>query len=228
MSTISLEAEARTDIGKGASRRLRRLENKIPAVLYGGEKQPESIHLSQNKVLKALEMESIYSSVFDLHYNGKVEKVILKDMQRHPYKTLILHMDFQRVSAKDVLIRMVPLHFINEEEAPGVKEGGIVNHTMTQVEIRCQAQHLPEFISVDLSQMNLDDVLHMTNLQLPKGVSFALDPKEGGHDHPVVGIHLSRASLVEEEVDAVEGEEAELSEASASESDDASEENNAE
>ena len=100
MSTIVLEAEARKDIGKGASRRLRRLENKIPAVVYGGDKKPQTVHLSQNKVFKALENERIYSSVFNLTIDGKVQQVILKDMQRHPYKPIILHMDLQRVSVK--------------------------------------------------------------------------------------------------------------------------------
>jgi large subunit ribosomal protein L25 len=205
-TTIMLEAETRTDMGKGASRRLRRLENKVPAVLYGGDKEPKSIHLLHNKVVKALETESIYSSVFDLHVDGKSERVILKDLQRHPYKPIIMHMDLQRVSAKDVLVRMVPLHFINEEDAPGVRDGGMVNHTMIQVEVRCQAQHLPEFIEVDLSGMAIDDVLHLSNLKMPKGVKFAIDPTEGGHDHPVVSIHVPRVNLVEEAEEAAEAE----------------------
>ena len=198
MSTIMLEAETRTDTGKGASRRLRRLENKVPAVLYGGDKKPHSIHLLHNKVIKALETESIYSSVFDLKVDGKVERVILKDLQRHPYKPVVLHMDLQRVSAKDVLVRMVPLHFINEDESQGVKDGGMVNHTMMQVEIRCQAQHLPEFVAVDLAGLEIDGVLHLSDLKMPKGVHLALDPTIGDHDHPVVSIHLNKVTLVEE------------------------------
>lgn len=208
MSIIMLEAETRADKGKGASRRLRRLENKIPAVLYGGDKEPQSIHLLHNKVVKALETESIYSSVFDLRINGKVEHVILKDLQRHPYKPVVLHMDLQRVSAKDVLVKMVPIHFTNEDECIGVKNGGMVNHTMMQLEIRCQAQHLPEFIEVDLSAMDVNDVLHLSELKLPKGVHLAIDPTTGGHDHPVVSIHIPRANLIEEE-DEVEVEESE-------------------
>jgi large subunit ribosomal protein L25 len=221
MSTITLQAEVRADTGRGASRRLRRLENKIPAVIYGGSKEPQLIHLLHNKVLKALEVESIYSSVFDLSINGKVERVILKDLQRHPYKPVILHMDLQRVSAKDVLVKMIPLHFINEEEAPGVKDGGMVNHTMVHVEVRCQAQHLPEFIEVDLAAMQLDDVLHLSNLKLPKGVQLAIDPTEGGHDHPVVSIHVRKVSAIDEaaEAAAVESaEEAVVEEISAEES----------
>jgi large subunit ribosomal protein L25 len=204
MSTIMLEAETRTDTGKGASRRLRRLENKVPAVLYGGDKKPHSLHLLHNKVIKALETESIYSSVFDLKVDGKVERVILKDLQRHPYKPVVLHMDLQRVSAKDVLVRMVPLHFINEDESQGVKDGGMVNHTMMQVEVRCQAQHLPEFIAVDLAGLEIDGVLHLSDLKMPKGVTLALDPTTGDHDHPVVSIHLNKVTLVEEVAEAEE------------------------
>jgi len=198
MATITLEAEPRTDLGKGASRRLRRLESKVPAVLYGGDKEPQSIHLMHKNVVKALETESIYSSVFDLKVNGKVERVILKALQRHPYKPLILHMDLQRVSAKDILVKMVPLHFANKDESIGVKEGGMVNHSMMQVEVRCEAQHLPSFIEIDLLDMNIGDVLHLSNLKLPKGVHLATDPTVGGHDHPVVSIHVPR--VVEEEV----------------------------
>ena len=199
MATIFLEAETRTLQGKGASRRLRRLDNKVPAVLYGGDKKPQLLHLLHNKVVKALETESIYSSVFDLHVDGKVEHVILKDLQRHPYKPVVLHMDLQRVSPKDILIKMIPLHFVNEQSAKGVKAGGMVNHTMSQVEIRCQAKDLPEFIEVDLSDLELNGVIHLSDLKLPKSVKLAIDPTEGDHDHPVVSIHLPRAALIEDE-----------------------------
>ena len=223
MSGIRLEAQTRTNIGKGASRRLRRLENKVPAVLYGGEREPQSLHLAHNVVLKALETESIYSSVFDLVVDGKkAEHVILKALQRHPYKPVILHMDLQRVSAKDVLVKMIPLHFTNEKVAPGLKEGGIINHTMTQVEVRCEARYLPEFIEVDLSSLGLDDVIHLSNLKLPKGVHLAIDPTTGDHDHPVVSLHLSRGEIsdtaeeVAEEIeDVVDGEENAASDESA-------------
>jgi large subunit ribosomal protein L25 len=197
MSTILLEAEIRADKGKGASRRLRRLENKVPAVVYGGDKEPQAIHLLHNKVIKALETESIYSSVFGLKVNGTVEHVVLKDLQRHPYKPIILHMDLQRVSDKDVLVKMVPLHFTHQEQAPGVKDGGLVNHTMTQVEVRCQAKFLPEFIEVDLSAMKMNDVLHLSDVKLPANVHLAIDAITGDHDHPVVSIHASKADVSE-------------------------------
>ncbi len=222
MSTVKLEAELRSDMGKGSSRRLRRIENKVPGIVYGGDKAPKSIHLLHNKVVKALETESIYSSVFDLKIDGKVEHVILKDLQRHPFKPVILHMDFQRVSAKDVLVKMIPLHFTNEDTCKGVKAGGLVSHTMTQIEVKCQAKDLPEFVAVDLSDMEVNDVLHLSNIKLPKGVKFAVDPTEGGHDHPVVSIHMPKVVVeeetVSEEVEEIETEEEKGSEASSAES----------
>ncbi|KTC90904.1 50S ribosomal protein L25/general stress protein Ctc [Fluoribacter dumoffii] len=199
MSNILLEAQTRTDMGKGASRRLRRLENKVPAVIYGGDKKPMSIHFQHNKVVKALETESIYSSVFDITVDGKVEHVILKALQRHPYKPVVMHMDLQRVSKTDILVKLVPIHFTNEEKAPGIKAGGIINHTMTQVEVRCQAKDLPEFITVDMSDVKMDDVVHLSNLKLPKGVQLTVDVTDGSHDSPVVSIHMSKASAAEEE-----------------------------
>ncbi|HHF7347864.1 TPA: 50S ribosomal protein L25/general stress protein Ctc [Legionella feeleii] len=199
MSTIILEAEARKDIGKGASRRLRRLENKVPAVLYGGDKKPQSIHLLHNKVVKALESESIYSSVFDLKVDGKVEHVILKALQRHPYKPVILHMDLQRVSPKDVLVKQIPIHFTNEETSKGVKAGGIISHTMVHVEVKCQVKDLPEFIEVDMANVGMDDVIHLSDLKLPKGVQLTIDIADGSHNLPVVSIHAPKVAAVEEE-----------------------------
>ncbi|MFA5960436.1 MAG: 50S ribosomal protein L25/general stress protein Ctc [Tatlockia sp.] len=199
MSTIVLDAESRNDLGKGASRRLRRLENKIPAVLYGGDKKPKSIHLLQNKVIKALENESIYSSVFNLNIDGKVEHVILKDLQRHPYKPIIMHMDLQRVTAKEVLTKFIPLHFTNEDVSKGVKAGGIVSHTMNQVEVRCQVKDLPEFIEVDMSDVQLNDVVHLSSLKLPKGVHLVIDAQDQSHDLPVVSIHSPKVSTADEE-----------------------------
>lgn len=205
--SIILEAETRTVLGKGASRRLRRLENKVPAVIYGGSKKAESIHLLHNKVLKAMESESIYSSVFDLKVDGKAQRVILKDVQRHPYKPIVLHMDFQRVSAHDILVKFVPLHFINDESAKGVKAGGVLNHVLNQVEVRCEAQHLPAFIEVDVANLDVDDVLHLSQLSLPKGVELATDISEEGQDGPVVSIHLPRAAIEEEAAGDEEAEE---------------------
>jgi large subunit ribosomal protein L25 len=201
MSTVTLEAQSRDVQGKGASRRLRRLGEMVPAIIYGSDKAPQLLSLSQNKVTKALENEAIYSSVFQLHVDGKPQQVILKDLQRHPYKPIILHMDFQRVSAKDVLYKMIPLHFINGENSPGHLAGGVVSHVMSQVEVRCQAQHLPEFIEVDLSTLELDEAVHLSDLKLPAHVELATAPT-GDHDHPIASAHISRAA------EALEAEEA--------------------
>lgn len=201
MSTILLEAQARTDMGKGASRRLRRLENKVPAVIYGGDKEPMSIHFLHNKVIKALETESIYSSVFDISIDGKTEHVILKALQRHPYKPLVMHMDLQRVSAKDMLTKLVPIHFVKEQKSKGIKAGGMISHTMTQVEVRCQAKNLPEFIEVDMTDVNVGDVVHLSHLKLPKGVHLTVDVKDSAHDAPVVSIHMAKGSTEESTTD---------------------------
>ena len=197
MSAIRLEAQTRTVMGKGASRRLRRLENKVPAIVYGGTHAPHSVELSQNAVIKALESESIYSSVFELIIDDhkKAERVLLKALQRHPFRPVILHMDLQRVASSDVLVKMVPVHFINEQAAPGVKAGGVVNHVMTQIEVRCEVRHLPEFIEVDLSSLELNQVWHVADIQLPKGVEFAVDPMTGDHNLPIVSVHLSKAEI---------------------------------
>ncbi|CEG57964.1 50S ribosomal protein L25/general stress protein Ctc [Legionella fallonii] len=203
MTTILLVAESRADLGKGASRRLRRLENKVPAIIYGGDKKPKSIHFQHNKVIKALETESIYSSIFDISVDGKTEHVILKALQRHPYKPIIMHMDLQRVSAKDILVKLIPIHFINEQQSPGIKAGGIINHTMTQVEIRCQAKDLPEFIEVDMANIGMNDIVHLSDLKLPKGAKLTVDATDGVHNSPVVSIHAPKVSAVEEETVAV-------------------------
>lgn len=199
MSTILLVAESRTDMGKGASRRLRRLENKVPAVIYGGDKDPQSIHFLHNKVVKALETESIYSSVFDITIDGTTEQVILKALQRHPYKPIVLHMDLQRVSAKDVLVKLVPIHFTNEQKSIGIKAGGMINHTMTQVEVRCQAKDLPEFIEVDMTSIDMNDVVHLSDLILPKGVHLTVDLADDVHNAPVVSIHKQKIETLEDE-----------------------------
>jgi large subunit ribosomal protein L25 len=205
MSHIVLEAEERNQLHKAASRRLRRINEKVPAVLYGGSKGNLHIQLDQNKLNKALESEAVFSSLITLKINGKNESVILKDLQRHPYKAVILHADFQRISAKDVLVKEIPLHFINEDQAPGVLDGGIVTHTLNQIEIKCQAKDLPEYIEVDLAKMTLNDVLHLSDIKLPKNVKLAHEV-DSEHDNPVVSIHMPRVEaepeleLVTEEI----------------------------
>ncbi|MDP3559364.1 MAG: 50S ribosomal protein L25/general stress protein Ctc [Legionellaceae bacterium] len=201
MPTITLEAQSRSDYGKGASRRLRREHNAVPIIIYGGDKKPESAQMPQNKLAKALENERIYASVFDIRIdNHKVEHVILKAIQRHPYKTQIMHIDLQRVSPKDVLVKSVPLHFLNEEHSNGVIMGGVVNHVMTQLEVRCKASDLPAFIEVDLSGLELDQVLHLSDIKLPAKVQLATPITDDAHNSAVVGIHLPKKPELDEPV----------------------------
>ena len=168
MSNIMLDATHRTDFRKSTNRRLRRLENKVPAIIYGSAKNPMAIQLEHKAVAKALEQEAIFSSILTINIDNKAESVILKALQRHPFKAQILHIDFQRVNTQDILTRQVPLHFINDTIAPGVKNGGLITHNMNQIEIRCQATHLPEFIEVDLANLELNHVIHLSEIKLPE------------------------------------------------------------
>ncbi len=194
-----LHAEPRNDLGKGASRRLRRAE-KIPAILYGGEAEPLPITLSQDEVFKALEHEAFYTHIITVKIGEREEKAVIKGIQRHPFKPKVHHMDLQRVSEKDAIQMHVPLHFEGEDVAPGVKQGGLLTKDLVEVEVRCLPQNLPEFITVDVSKLGLGQVLHLSDLVLPAGVE--LMELLHGHDLPVVSIHKKGGPS-----EAVEGEE---------------------
>jgi large subunit ribosomal protein L25 len=199
MSSIKfeLEADVRQDIGKGASRRLRHA-NKVPAVIYGGGQEPMSLTLDHNKILNALSHEAFYSHILTLKMGKGSEKVILKDVQRDPAHPRINHIDFLRVRADQKLQMRVPLHFLGDEKAPGVADGGVVYHTVSDVEVSCLPANLPEYLVVDTSKLALDATLHLSDIQLPKGVELvALSHGVEGHDLPVVSIHKPR---IEEEV----------------------------
>ncbi len=199
MQLFELEAETRTDIGKGASRRLRR-QGKVPAILYGGGETPQSITLAHNEVLKRLEHEAFYSHILTVKLGGKASKVVLRDLHRHPSKPTVLHMDFQRIDENRPIRVNVPLHFIGEDIAPGVKlGGGMVSHELTEVALDVLPKHLPEYIEVDISTMEIGDSLHLSDLKLPEsGVLVELARGEG-HDQPVVSIHARRAAAEEAE-----------------------------
>ncbi len=207
MSDFDLNAEVREDMGKGASRRLRRLADQIPAILYGGDKPPQPLTLIRKDLEHALQNEAFYSHVLTLHVGKAKEKAILKDLQRHPAKDRVMHADFLRVS-DDVAIKInVPLHFVNEETAPGVKEGGVVQHAMTEIEVQCLPGDMPEYIDVDLGELEIGDNVHITDLKLPKGVeSVALSHGEE-HDLMVASIMAPQKVEVDEPVEAeAEGE----------------------
>lgn len=207
---FDLIAESREDQGKGASRRLRR-EGKVPAIIYGAGRPPRALAFDHNKVLRQLENESFYSSVLTIKVGEKSQAAILKDLQRHPAKNLILHMDLQRI-VEDEAIRMnVPLHFIGEDVAPGVKlGGGKVAHLMSDVEVTCLPKDLPEFIEVDVSNLELDQMVHMSELKLPSGVEIPVLAQGPEHDQAVVAIHVIKTRAAaepdEEEVSEEAGE----------------------
>ncbi len=197
METFEINAQRRTDVGKGASRRLRHA-GYIPAIMYGAGKEPVSLTLSHSELLKHLEHEAFYSHILTVNIDGQAEKAVLKDLQRHPYRPLLMHIDLQRVSETQKLHMRVPLHFLNEEKCVGVKQGGgVVSHHLTEVEIYCLPKDLPEFINVDLSNTKLNEILHLSNLELPEGVELA-GLGDAAHDLPVASVHLARGSKVEE------------------------------
>ena len=188
---FTLNAEARSDLGKGASRRLRRLASQVPAVIYGGDKAPVSISLLAKEVAKLLENEAAYSHVIALTVDGAVETVVIKALQRHPAKGHVLHADFVRVVAGQKLTAHVPLHFLNQETSVGVKQqGGEVSHTISEVEVSCQPQDLPEFIEVDLAKVEVGQIVHLSDIKLPKGVELVA--LAHGNDLAVANIHASR------------------------------------
>jgi large subunit ribosomal protein L25 len=204
MSIFELEAESRSDMGKGASRRLRR-DGKVPAIMYGGDENPQSITFSHSEILKRLDHEAFYSHILTVNVDGKASKAVLRDMQRHPSKPVIMHMDFQRVDENKPIRVHVPLHFIGEDVAPGVKTGGgMVSHELMEVELEVLPHNLPEFIEVDISALNIGDSLHLTDLNLPESGSLVELARGEGHDQPVVSIHARRGGGETEEA----GEEA--------------------
>ncbi len=194
---FELAAEARHDLGKGASRRLRRNE-KVPAVLYGANKEATYINLIHNEVLKSLAHEAFYSHILTINLDGQAERAVLKDVQRHPSKPRVMHMDFLRINENEKIRMHVPLHFINADIAPGVKQsGGIVSHLMIDVEVNCLPKDLPEFIEVDLKSLHVGEAVHLSDLKLSPGVEVVALTHGAEHDLPVASIHVPRGSVEE-------------------------------
>ena len=186
MATHVIDVERRGDEGKGASRRLRR-DGKIPAIVYGGELNPVNIQLDHEKVWLASQNEWFYSSILDLSLNGDVQKVLLRDLQRHPFKQQIMHLDFQRVNENEALRVAVPLHFLNEDKSPAGKAAEVVvTHELNEVEVSCLPKDLPEFIEIDLSKLEVGTVIHLSDLKLPKGVEIPELKLGKEHDVAVV------------------------------------------
>ncbi len=197
--SFELNAEPRTDTGKGASRRLRHA-GKIPAIMYGGNKDPESLTLDHNEVIRNLEHEAFYSHILTIKVGGTETRAVMRDLQRHPSKPFVQHMDLQRVSESEKLRMHVPLHFLGEEAAPGVKAGGMVSHEIIEVEVECLPKDLPEYIEVDVSGLDVGDSLHLSDLVMPAGATLLELARGEGHDLGVVSIHAKRGTEeIEEE-----------------------------
>ena len=186
MATHVINVERREDEGKGASRRLRR-DGKIPAIVYGGDLKPVNIQLDHEKLWLASQNEWFYSSILSLDIDGKVESVLLRDMQRHPYKQIIMHLDFQRVNENQAIRVAVQLHFLNEEKSPAGKAAEVVvTHELTEVTVSCLPKDLPEFLEVDLEQLEVGSIIHLSELKLPAGVEIPELKLGKEHDLAVV------------------------------------------
>ncbi|MDH3611789.1 MAG: 50S ribosomal protein L25/general stress protein Ctc [Gammaproteobacteria bacterium] len=205
---FDLIADIREDSGKGASRRLRR-QNKVPAIIYGAGRPPRSLTFDHDKVLHELENQSFYSSVLNIKVGDKSQAAIVKDIQRHPAKRQVLHLDFQRIVA-DQLIRMnVPINLVGADIAVGVKEGGgTVSQMRNDVEVVCLPKHLPEYLELDISELELDGLMYMADIPLPEGVEIPELAQEVEQVQPIVSIHIIKEEVIEEEVEeeAIEGE----------------------
>ena len=197
MQTFELTAEPRTGAGKGASRRLRRT-GKVPGILYGTGKEPVSIQLDHNDLAHHLENEAFYSHILKLNLGDIVEDVVLRDLQRHPYRPVLLHIDLQRINMSEKITMRVPLHIINAAASPGVKdEKGIVNSLMSQLEVICLPKDLPEFIEVDISSLHVGQSIHLSDLKLPEGVELEILVSGGDADQAVVSVQPPQAEEVE-------------------------------
>ena len=200
MSTnFTINAKSREDTGKGASRRLRRLTGEVPAIIYGGKKDAEKISILHKDITKALENDAVYSSIISLSIDGKAEDTIIKDIQRHPAKQIILHMDFLRVSKTTKLQTRVPLNFINEDICVGVKlGGGLIAHTMTDIEISCLPKDLPESIDVDMAEIDVGQIVHLSDLTLPDGVESVSLSQGADYDLTVATVNKQKAVEIDE------------------------------
>ena len=202
---FELTAEPRAEQGKGASRRLRHA-GRVPAILYGAGKPPQMVTLDHNSMLRNLENERFHTAIMDIKVGNDTDQAILRDWQMHPFKPQVLHIDLQRISATEKLHMRIPLHFTGADVAPGVKQdGGIVAHLMTDVDITCLPKDLPEFLTVDLSHLQLNQSVHLSDIKLPEGVGIT-SLAHGGTDLAVAAINIIREEVVEVPVVAVPAE----------------------
>ena len=213
---FDLIADYREDMGKGASRRLRH-QGKVPAIIYGAGRPPQALTFDQNKVQHQLDSESFYSSVLNIRVGDKSQAAILKDVQRHPAKREVLHLDLQRIVADEVIRMNVPIHLLGADVALGVRDdGGTVSQMRNDVEVVCLPKDLPEYLELDISALELDGLMYMADIPLPEGVEIPELAQEVDQIQPIVSIHIIKEVVIEEEVEeeliegeAVEGEEGE-------------------
>lgn len=200
---IELTAQLRTDMGKGASRRLRREADLVPAVMYGAGKDAVALSIAHKDLHRACENEAFFSQIITIKAGKEETQAIIKDLQRHPARDRILHADFYRVRMDQEITVEVPLHFLNEERCVGVRQhGGQISHNMTSLEISCLPGNLPEFIDVDVEQLDIGDTIHMSGIRLPEGVAITALQAAEVLDQIVVSVHERRLEEVEEEVEA--------------------------
>ena len=193
---IEISVKKRILQGKGASRRLRG-SGIVPGIIYGGENPAQSIELDHNSLYHKLKLEAFHASILSMDVEGQKERVLLRDIQMHPFKLQVLHIDFQRVDPNKKIHMKVPLHFVNADIAPGVKiSGGIVSHVLTELDVSCLPKNLPEFITVDLAELDTGNTVHLSDLQLPEGVEIPALAK--GDNLPVATIIIPRAVAAEE------------------------------
>ena len=203
-----IEAEPRLEQGSSASRRLRRA-GRLPAILYGGHKDPVAVTLDHNAMMLNLRNDAFYSHILSVNLNGRTERAILRDVQRHPFKPSLVHVDLLRVSADEAIRVHVPLHFVNEDTCKGVKTGGgMINRQMNEVEVECLPGDLPEFIEVDVANLSVGDSLHLSQLTLPPGVTLVALAHGEAHDSTVVGVLMPRGEQAEGEGEVPAGGEA--------------------
>lgn len=219
--TVHLNAEPRSDSGKGASRRLRH-QGMVPAIVYGGDSDPVKISIPHNKIFHELEHETIYTQVIELQVGDLTEEVILRDLQRHPYKNKVVHADFFRIDKNKPIKIVVPIHVLNTEDCVGVRQdGGMITQTVTETEIIALPKNLPEYLEIDAAELHLGDALHLSNIVMPEGVELTalmnIEAEElDDHDIGVVSVVKTREEVIEEEApEAPEGEEGEVAEGEA-------------
>ncbi len=204
---IMLSAEPRSDVGKGASRRLRRLAAKVPAIIYGGGQDPRMVSLSHRELVKAMEAEAFYSQVLELKIGGEAISTIVKDVQRHPSKPQIMHLDFQRIRADQEIHVNIPIHLLNEDQCKGVRlENGRIAQQINEVEVVCLPAALPEYFEIDLADLGVGDTVHLSDLVVPEGVTLTQLALGEDHDQPVLSIEAARVVAEDEDGDADAGD----------------------